>query len=100
MRHRPTAPDDRRVPSALARGHRPGMDTFSHRPAPLHSGHQDLDTVLARPQPAIPSLRPDRAVTANLATLSLLKTLNTDAYLAFPVTQKNGEESTAWPMVS
>ena len=35
--------------AALARGHRLGMDTVSYRPAPLYPGHQDLDTVLARP---------------------------------------------------
>jgi hypothetical protein len=36
MRHRPAAPDHRRVPSALAPGHRTGMDAVPHRPAPLH----------------------------------------------------------------
>src|SRR6266571_9047775 len=34
--------------SALATGHRQRMDAVPHRPAPLHPGHQDLDTVLAR----------------------------------------------------
>jgi 1,4-alpha-glucan branching enzyme len=36
----------------------------------------------------------------NLAAVSLLKTVNTDAYKAFPDIQTIAEESTAWPMVS
>ncbi|MFI5117466.1 MAG: 1,4-alpha-glucan branching protein GlgB [Terriglobales bacterium] len=36
----------------------------------------------------------------NLAAVSLLKTVNTDAYQAFPDIQTIAEESTAWPMVS
>ena len=62
VRHRAPAVDDRRVPPALARGHRPGMDTVPHRPAPLHASHQDVDVVLARPQSPLPPIRPARPI--------------------------------------
>src|SRR5215203_2643065 len=60
MRHRQQTPDNPRAASTLARGLRAGMDQLPDCAAALHRLHQNLDAVLARPQPALPPLRPTR----------------------------------------
>jgi hypothetical protein len=49
---------------ALARRLRTGMDQLPDRPAALHHHRQNLDPVLARPQPALPPLRPTGPLTS------------------------------------
>jgi hypothetical protein len=63
MRDDPTTPGDPRAARGLRRGLRPGIDQFPDRPAALHRHHQNLDPVLARPQPALPPLRASGPVT-------------------------------------
>src|SRR5215208_2372363 len=60
MRHRQQTPDNPRAASTLARGLRAGMDQLPDCAAALHRLHQNLDAVVARPQPALPPLRPTR----------------------------------------
>lgn len=62
VRRRTSSPDDPRVPPAMARGSRSGVDALSDREAPLHQDKQDLVAALARQEPAVSRVRPRRAL--------------------------------------